>query len=106
MPGRGEGFGIVYLEALACGIPVVASKADASHEAVRDGALGQVVHPDRPEHIKAAILRALEQRERRVPEGLDHFSTDRFRGRWHRLLDEVLRPSTLTLEEPVRCGIR
>ena len=37
MPGRGEGFGIVYLEALACGVPVVASSLDASREAVRDG---------------------------------------------------------------------
>ena len=35
MPGRGEGFGIVYLEALACGVPVVASSLDASREAVR-----------------------------------------------------------------------
>jgi phosphatidyl-myo-inositol dimannoside synthase len=35
MPGRGEGFGIVYLEALACGVPVVASQVDGGREAVR-----------------------------------------------------------------------
>src|SRR5262249_52354555 len=44
MPGRGEGFGIVYLEALACGIPVVASKLDAGREAVLDGQLGLIVN--------------------------------------------------------------
>jgi glycosyltransferase involved in cell wall biosynthesis len=45
MPGRGEGFGIVYLEALACGVPVVASEVDGSREAVREGALGILVDP-------------------------------------------------------------
>ncbi|MGI9090518.1 MAG: glycosyltransferase family 4 protein, partial [Gemmatimonadaceae bacterium] len=83
MPERGEGFGIVYLEALACGIPVIASMADASREAVRDGLLGQVVDPDCPEAIKNAILRALCG-GRHAPDGLDHFSTDRFRERWYR----------------------
>jgi phosphatidylinositol alpha-1,6-mannosyltransferase len=59
MPGRGEGFGIVYLEALACGVPVVASKLDGSREAVRDGALGILVDPNDAEGIKRGILEAL-----------------------------------------------
>src|SRR5207247_10690501 len=59
MPGRGEGFGIVYLEAMACGIPVVASKADASREAVLDGRLGVLTDPSNPQEIRAAIKEAL-----------------------------------------------
>lgn len=86
MPGRTEGFGIVYLEAMACGIPVVASSADASQEAVRGGALGQVVDPDDPADVKNGMLQAL-QTPRRVPEGLSYFSVDRFTERWHRVID-------------------
>jgi phosphatidylinositol alpha-1,6-mannosyltransferase len=59
MPGRGEGFGIVYLEALACGVPVVASQVDGSQEAVREGALGILVDPNDAEDIKRGILEAL-----------------------------------------------
>ena len=39
MPSAGEGFGYVVLEALACGIPVVASTIDGTREAVRGGKL-------------------------------------------------------------------
>ena len=99
MPGRGEGFGIVYLEALACGVPVVASSRDASQEAVLNGALGQVVDPDDPDSIVAGVLDALAQ-PGGVPEGLDHFSYDQFTARWHAVVDEVfLRPRGRT---PVR----
>jgi len=87
MPGRGEGFGIVYLEALACGVPVVASRADASREAVRNGELGTVVDPDDPDDIKSGILDVLRE-PRGVPDGLDYFSVDRFRERWHRVVDD------------------
>jgi phosphatidyl-myo-inositol dimannoside synthase len=59
MPGRGEGFGIVYLEALACGVPVVASQVDGSQEAVREGALGILVDTNDAEDIKRGILEAL-----------------------------------------------
>ncbi len=89
MPGRGEGFGIVYLEALACGVPVVASSADASREAVLGGALGVVVDPDDQDAVREGILDALA-RPKGVPAGLDHFSQARFAGRWHAILDELL----------------
>ncbi len=56
MPGRGEGFGIVYLEALAWGVPVVASQVDSGREAVRDGALGILVDPNDAKDIKRGIL--------------------------------------------------
>ncbi|HKO11594.1 MAG TPA: glycosyltransferase family 4 protein [Acidobacteriaceae bacterium] len=90
MPGRGEGFGIVYLEALACGVPVVASSADASSEAVRNGLLGEAVSPDDPAALTRAVLGALNARRGMVPEGLDHFSVDRFQARWWSLIDNVM----------------
>jgi phosphatidylinositol alpha-1,6-mannosyltransferase len=40
-----EGFGIVFLEAAACGVPAVAGFSGGSHEAVLDGVTGYVVEP-------------------------------------------------------------
>ena len=77
MPGYGEGFGIVYLEALACGVPVVASQADASQEAVRDGLLGAIVDPRDPDDVLAGIRDALSRRGAGVPKGLAYFSFGR-----------------------------
>jgi len=89
MPGHGEGFGIVYLEAMACGIPVVASKADASREAVLNGRLGLLVDPSKPEEIRAAIKQALAQ-PRSLQKELEYFSLDRFVERWHTFLRKCL----------------
>lgn len=77
MPSRGEGFGFVFLEAMACGAPVVASSADGSRDAVRDGLLGPMVDPDDAEALIGAIRSALKT-PRAVPEGLDYFSYPRF----------------------------
>ena len=93
MPGRGEGFGIVYLEAMACGVPVVASSLDASREAVLDGELGEVVDPSDAEDLKRGIRAALG-RERNVPERLEYFSFDRFKERWHAAIADVFVPDT------------
>ena len=77
MAGRQEGFGIVFLEALATGAPVVASVLDGSRNAVLEGKLGELANPDDPASLRAAILRALAK-PRAVPELLEHFSFANF----------------------------
>jgi phosphatidyl-myo-inositol dimannoside synthase len=85
MPSRGEGFGFVFLEAMACGVPVIGSKTDGGREALRDGELGTLVHPDDPEELRAAIVRSFAQ-PKRVPEGLDYFSFENFAERVSRAI--------------------
>lgn len=86
MPSQGEGFGFVFLEAMACGVPVIASKVDGSREAVRDGELGLLVDPDKPEEMKAAILKALKQPSGVVQDGLGYFSFGHFKIRVNQIL--------------------
>lgn len=80
MPGRGEGFGFVFLEALACGVPAVGSQIDGSREALRDGLLGELVDPDDQGQIQQGILRALAK-PRGIPAGLDFFAWPAFTAR-------------------------
>ncbi len=68
MPSSGEGFGIVVLEALACGLPVVASAADGTREAVRDGELGVVVDPKDQPALLSAIIDAIRQQNSYRPD--------------------------------------
>jgi glycosyltransferase involved in cell wall biosynthesis len=91
MPGRGEGFGFVFLEALACGIPVVGSRLDGSREALRPGELGILVDPDRPAEIQAGILAALKRPRGVIPEGLEYFSFENFEKRCHGILRQVIK---------------
>lgn len=90
MPGRSEGFGFVFLEALACGVPVVGSKIDGSREALRNGELGILVDPRDPSDIKAGILQVLETSKKEIPLGLSYFSFENFTNRLHRILDAVM----------------
>jgi glycosyltransferase involved in cell wall biosynthesis len=88
MPSRGEGFGFVLLEAMACGIPVIASGSDGTREAVCNGKLGLLVDPDNPKQLIKAILQALKM-PREIPKGLEYFSFDHFAKRLHSILDQV-----------------
>lgn len=89
MPGKGEGFGFVFLEAMACGIPVVASKIDGSREAVLGGKLGVIVDPNYRNEIKAGILKALKY-PKGVPDELEYFSFENFTKRLHSILDNLI----------------
>ena len=74
MPGYGEGFGIVDLEALACGVPVLASTLDASREALLDGEMGLLVDPRNREELHSGLVRLLQQPRGQIPPGLERFS--------------------------------
>ena len=60
MPSPGEGFGFVFLEAMACGVPVIGSKVDGGREALLDGKLGLLVDPTNHAELRApAVLASL-----------------------------------------------
>jgi phosphatidyl-myo-inositol dimannoside synthase len=59
-----EGLGMVYLEAAACGLPVVAGTSGGAPEAVQDGVTGHVVEPRSPEAVADAISALLADPDR------------------------------------------
>lgn len=59
VPSRAEPFGLVTLEALARGVPVVATGSGGSREIVRDGEDGLLVPPADPAALAAALHRLL-----------------------------------------------
>ena len=55
MPSTGEGFGIVFLQALASGIPVIGGDGDGSRDPLRDGVNGRMVPAGKPASIAEVI---------------------------------------------------
>lgn len=62
MPSKREGFGIVFLEAMACGKPVIGGKADGTVDPLLQGELGVLVDPDNLPEIRDAIVAVLSGR--------------------------------------------
>ena len=62
-PARWEGFGLVLLEAMLVGRPVVASAVSAVPEIVVDGDTGLLVPPDDPAALARALARLLDDRD-------------------------------------------
>jgi phosphatidylinositol alpha-1,6-mannosyltransferase len=79
-----EGFGIVFLEAAAAGVPALAGDSGGASEAVDDGRTGLVVRdPDNAEAVRHALARLIDYEELRVRMGVtarqravDEFSYD------------------------------
>jgi glycosyltransferase involved in cell wall biosynthesis len=59
LPSRKEGLGSVLLEAMAAGLPIVASSTGGIPEIVRDGDTGLLIPPRDPLALAAAVIRLL-----------------------------------------------
>ncbi|MFL5240830.1 MAG: glycosyltransferase family 4 protein [Gemmataceae bacterium] len=97
MPSRGEGFGLVYIEAMRHGLPVIASRHDAAPEVVQDGETGFTVDQDHPYELPERIIHLLRNRdvarslgERGQRHWQEHFRYSAFRTRFRPLLREFL----------------
>jgi phosphatidylinositol alpha-1,6-mannosyltransferase len=61
MPSSEEGFGIVYLEAAACGLRVIGGSGGGSSDAVPDERVGELVDPGDVDGLVEAVTRLLRQ---------------------------------------------
>lgn len=62
MPSLGEGFGIVFIEAMYYGLPVIAGNKDGSVDALLNGKLGLLVNPDKEAEIAKAIKNVIDNK--------------------------------------------
>jgi phosphatidylinositol alpha-1,6-mannosyltransferase len=65
-----EGFGIVFLEASASGLPIVAGKSGGTADAVRDGETGFLIPPDDRQTLLNTLQRLLKEPDLRRKMGL------------------------------------
>ncbi|MFP4120930.1 glycosyltransferase [Coleofasciculus sp.] len=88
MPSKLEGFGIVYLEALACGKPTLGGNQDGAIDALCQGELGALVDPDDVDAIAQTLIQILQgtypnplmyQPEALRQAVIDRFGFDRFK---------------------------
>jgi glycosyltransferase involved in cell wall biosynthesis len=89
-PSQREGFGVVCLEAMAHGRPVVATGVGGLRDLVVDGETGLVVPPRDPTALRAALDRLLADRELRCRLGAAGRERAREHFSWERVTDATL----------------
>ena len=62
MPSTKEGFGIVFIEAMYYGLPVIAGNTDGSTDALLNGKLGLLIEPNNPQEIEFAVNKIINNK--------------------------------------------
>jgi phosphatidylinositol alpha-1,6-mannosyltransferase len=94
LPSRGEGFGLVYLEAMAHRLPCLGSTLDAAGEIIVDGETGVLVDPDDGAGVARRLVELLQDAPRRARYGAA--GRARLIARFH--VDQFHRSVTAALE--------
>ena len=67
MPSTKEGFGIIFIEAMYYGLPVIAGNKDGSTDALANGKFGLLVDPNNQKKITEAIRKVIVNRQEYIP---------------------------------------
>jgi glycosyltransferase involved in cell wall biosynthesis len=94
-----EPFGIVPLEAMACGRPVVAAAVGGLIDTVVDGVTGELVPPKRPEVLATTVRRLLDNPAQREAYGVAGMDRAHSRYSWDRIAIDILRVYEKALTE-------
>ncbi|MGB2598964.1 MAG: glycosyltransferase family 4 protein [Candidatus Omnitrophota bacterium] len=85
VPSLQEAFGITLIEAMSCGLPVVASRTQAIPEIINDGVDGVLVEPGDPGSLAKGLARLIEDKGKRASLGasarekaINEFSLDKY----------------------------
>lgn len=78
MPSTKEGFGIVFLEAAAAGLPVIGGDRDGSADALADGTIGMMIDPEDDEALTNALLNVLSGSMRVDTASVQRFAFENF----------------------------
>ncbi len=98
MPSHYESFGMVALESMACGTPVVASQVGGLAHLVEDGVTGYHVPVENPQVLSERIMGLLEDKALRYRMGHDAFAFAKKYG-WENITDRIIHLYQTTINE-------
>ena len=89
MPSTKEGFGIVFIEAMYYGLPVIACNKDGSADALLNGKLGLLIEPNSAREIELAVNKIINNVDAYKPNHnllMENFGYDAYKKK----LDKIL----------------
>ena len=107
LPSRGEGFGLVYLEAMKAGKPVIAGSLDAGAEVIVDGATGRAIDPRVEQNVVSAVLEVTSESGSQMGRAgqqrfLEEFTFESYANRFCAIVQELLTAPARLRESVIR----
>ena len=96
---RAEAFGLALVEAMACGVPVVATATDGSRDIIEDGTTGRLVPIGAPEALADALVALLNDADARAMLGAHAHAAAHARFGLARMVEETEQVYRETMKE-------